>query len=107
MHARSVQSRPPVKMATRFNPRPTRPARAIAATGRINPRQPISGKDRHRMIHATAYRLGMAIRKPCKLVLSMPHEQLATLVDRLPDGEKNRRGKARRLAEKLLRLRGQ
>lgn len=77
-------------------------------TGAILPSEPSSGNDRRRMIHATLFRLSIALGVRCKTLAAMPYAELTTVVDRVPrgHGNQNRHGRSHRLAEKLLRLQG-
>lgn len=72
-----------------------------------SPRSPSSRRDRRRMIHATLYRLSILVHVSCRRLASMPWDDVAEIVASIPLGENNRRGRAHREAEKLLRLQGQ
>ena len=89
---------PPRRPAPRRHPR--RPARS----GSIPPAQPRSGKHRRKMLKACYRGLGRLLCRPvAELVTAWP-VQLMTWAEAIPTGD-GRRGRARRLAMKVARLR--
>lgn len=84
--------------------RPARPAPRPAGAARIDPRQPTSGKQRRRMVKATAWRLAKIIHvRPAevlKALASQPKLELAFPGRTAAE----RRGEAARLAVKIWRL---
>jgi hypothetical protein len=88
----------------RGRPAPPMPARKRVSPAPLHPKVPSSHAERRRMLKATLYRLSRLVRIPASRLKVMPLEEVAALVDRVPQHDQP--GEARRLAAKLVRLKG-
>ena len=84
--------------------RPQKPAARPPGRARIDPRKPMSGKERRRMLKAAAWRLARIIHvRPAEVILKLAAEpKLEALLG--GRGIIERRGEAARLAAKIRRL---